>query len=157
MAPLGRSLGASSPAAGTLGGGSLGTGPLGGGSLARGSLGGSSLGSSLGKSPLNGSLGTGSKGGLGSGGRFPSAGRNKDPFQQAPLGGIKDPPGVSKKHFLFHVRASAGCVAKHVSWMAGKWKLDDLSQHKTWYFTIPVIDPLLNIDHILIVWYQQQL
>ena len=65
--------------------------------MGRGSLGGSSLGSSLGKGPLNGSLGTGSMGGLGSGGRFPSAERLKDPFQQAPLGGIKDQPGVSKK------------------------------------------------------------
>ena len=99
MAPLGRSLGTSSSPGGTLGVGSLGTGPLGGGSLGRGSLGGSSLGGSLGKNSLNGSLNTTAKGGLGSGGRFPTAEQHKDPFQQARLGGIKDPPGVRRKYF----------------------------------------------------------
>lgn len=89
---LGSSLGASSVAGGgTLGGTPLGTGPLGGGSLGRGSLGGGSLGGSLGKS----TLGAGSLGGLGSGGRLSGAERHMDPFQQAPLGVIKDPPGVS--------------------------------------------------------------
>ena len=102
LAPLGRSLGTGSTTGGTLGGGSLGTGSLGGGSLGRGPLGGNSLGSSIGKSPPNGSSGTGAKGGLGSGGRFPSAERKKHPFQQAPLGGIKDSPGVSKRIFLIH-------------------------------------------------------
>lgn len=83
LAPLGRPLGASTPTGGTLGGGSLG----------RSLLGGSSLGSSLGKSSLNGSSTTGAKPGLGStGGRFPTVAQQKDPFQQAPLGGIKDPP-----------------------------------------------------------------
>ena len=93
LAPLGRSLGTSSPVGGTFSGGSLGTGPIG-----RGSLGGTS--SSLGKGPLNGSLGTGSMGGFGSGSRFPTAGKSKDPFQNAPLGGIKDSPEVSKMLLL---------------------------------------------------------
>ena len=93
LAPLGRSLGTSSPVGGTFSGGSLGTGPIG-----RGSLGGTS--SSLGKGPLNGSLGTGSMGGIGSGSRFPTAGKSKDPFQNAPLGGIKDSPEVSKMLLL---------------------------------------------------------
>ena len=93
---LGSSLGASSPAGGTLGGTALGTGPLGGSSLGRGSLGGGSLGGGpLGGSLGKGSLGAGSMGGLGSGGRLSNAERHMDPFQQAPLGVIKDPPGVS--------------------------------------------------------------
>ena len=97
MAPLGRSLGASPSAVGTLSGGSLGTTPL-GGSLGKGSLGGITLGRSLGKNSLNGSVNIGSKAGLGIGGRFPTVEKHKDPFQQAPLGIIKDPPGVSTKY-----------------------------------------------------------
>lgn len=89
LAPLGRSLGA-----GPSIGGSLGTEQLGGGSLGKSLLGGSTLGSSLGKSSLSGSLNTGTKPGLGSsGGRFPTAMQQKDPFQQSPLGSIKDPSG----------------------------------------------------------------
>lgn len=91
---LGSSLGASS-AGGTLGGTTLGTGPLGGGSLGRGSLGGSLGGGSLGGSLGKGSLGAGSTGGLGTGGRLSNVERYMDPFQQAPLGTIKDTPGVS--------------------------------------------------------------
>lgn len=101
LAPLGRSLGTGSSPGGTLGVGSLGTGPLGGGSLGRGSLGGSSLGDSLGKNSLNGSLNTAAKGGLGSGGRFPTAEQHKDPFRQARLGGIKDPPGVRRIFYFY--------------------------------------------------------
>ena len=82
---LGNSLGANT---GTLGGT-----PLGGSSLGRGSLGGGSLGGSLGKGPLGG----GPKGGLGSSGRLSGAERHMDPFQQTPLGGVKDPPGVSAR------------------------------------------------------------
>lgn len=89
---LGSSLGASS-AGGTLGGTTLGTGPLGGGSLGRGSLGGSLGGGSLGGSLGKGSLGAGSTGGLGTGGRLSNVERYMDPFQQAPLGTIKDTPG----------------------------------------------------------------
>ena len=100
LAPLGRSLGTGSTAGGTLSVGALGAGPLGGGSLGRGSLGGSSLGGSLGKNSLNGSLNTAAKGGLGSGGRFPTAEHHKDPFQQARLGGIRDMPGVRRKYCL---------------------------------------------------------
>lgn len=91
---LGSSLGASS-AGGTLGGTTLGTGPLGGGSLGRGSLGGSLGGGSLGGSLGKGSLGVGSTGGLGTGGRLSNVEQYMDPFQQAPLGTIKDTPGVS--------------------------------------------------------------
>ena len=91
LAPLGHSLGAGPSIEG-----SFGTEPLGGGSLGKCLLGGSTLGSSLGKSSLTGSLNTGTKPGLGSsGGRFPTAMQQKDPFQQSPLGGIKDPSGVS--------------------------------------------------------------
>lgn len=97
---LGSSLGASS-AGGTLGGTPLGTGPLGGGSLGRGSLGGSLGGASLGGSLGKGSLGAGSMGGLGTGGRLSNAEHFMDPFQQAPLGTIKDPPGVSLVKLLF--------------------------------------------------------
>ena len=93
LAPLGRSLGTSSPVGGTFSGGSLGTGPIG-----MGSLGGTS--SSLGKGHLNGSLGTSSMGGIGSGSRFPTAGKSKGPFQNAPLGVIKNSPEVSKTLLL---------------------------------------------------------
>ena len=93
LASLGRLLGTSSPVGGTFSGGSLGTGPVG-----RGSLGGTS--SSLGRGPLNRGLGTGSVGGIGSGSRFPTAGKSKNPFQNAPLGGIKDSPEVSKTLLL---------------------------------------------------------
>jgi len=113
LVPLGRSLGTGSTTGGTLGGGSLGTGSLGGGSLGRGPLGGNSLGSSIGKSPPNGSSGTGAKGGLGSGGRFPSAERKKDPFQQAPLGGIKDSPGkfsFDHEHFGGGINDASGTI-----------------------------------------------
>lgn len=97
---LGSSLGASS-AGGTLGGTTLGTGPLGGGSLGRGSLGGSLGGGSLGGSLGKGTLGAGSTGGLGTGGRLSNVEQYMDPFQQAPLGTMKDTPGVSflkRKH-----------------------------------------------------------
>lgn len=91
LAPLGHSLGA-----GPSSGGSLGTEPLGGGFLGKSLLGGSTLGSSLRKSSLSESLNTGTKPGPGSpGGRFPTAMQQKDPFQQSPLGSIKDPSGVS--------------------------------------------------------------
>ena len=91
LAQLGHSLGA-----GPSVGGSLGTGPVGGGSLGKSLPRERSLGSFLEKSSSNGSLNTGSKPGLGSsGGRFPTAMQQKDPFQQSPLGSIKDPSGVS--------------------------------------------------------------
>jgi len=100
---LGSSLGASSTG-GTLGGTPLGTGPLGGGSLGRGSLGGSLGGGSLGGSLGKGSLGAGSMGGLGTGGRLSNVERYMDPFQQPPLGTIKDASGVSLVKLVFQSR-----------------------------------------------------
>ena len=120
MAPLGRPLGASTPTGGTLGGGSLG----------RSLLGGSSLGSSLGKSSLNGSSTTGAKPGLGStGGRFPTVAQQKDPFQQAPLGGIKDPPEVSKTWIIF------GCLFCFVEVYSQAPALEDNYVHFSFFYS----------------------